>query len=70
MRVKTTYAKTLWCPFARSSNEGDYSANRTYDGDPDAGCKCIADRCMAWRPVGETGASGYCALMVNIQARP
>lgn len=54
-------AKTKWCPFARSLDDGVNVANREWvNGRPIAECMCLASNCMAWRWSDEI--DGYCGL--------
>jgi len=66
--MKIEDAKQKWCPFARSYASHDSSAasiNREWDGSPDNGTMCIADRCMAWRELRDNGVvtGGCCGLV-------
>jgi hypothetical protein len=62
-------ALTKWCPFARAyrytSDSNAVTVNRDMGGKPDAYCLCIADACMAWRPIvgTDTVERGYCQMM-------
>ena len=64
--MKSSEAKTKWCPFARSVGDNSV-ANRRYDGTPDSGALCIASDCMAWRVrlIGKTrdADEGECGLV-------
>jgi hypothetical protein len=47
-------ARDKWCPMARVStyldgNPAESAANRTDEGIPYAGSRCIASDCMMWR---------------------
>lgn len=45
-------AKTKWCPYVRGPDVaglGPVAANRTFEGEPRNGARCIASGCMAWR---------------------
>lgn len=56
-------AKTKWCPFARAPQErngASPTANRTAEGNPDIGAKCVASACMAWR--WYQADQGFCGL--------
>lgn len=60
-------AKKKWCPKFQVSTSicGEYSnrdvqVNREMDSDY---CKCIADECMAWRPIYKECINGtYCPV--------
>ena len=68
------YAKTKWCPFARtyattlnyrrSEISGVATTNRELGGVPDAGCMCIASACMAWRWRTNAEKDGLCGLIM------
>lgn len=62
-------AGTRWCPFARTISHGynhngdvidSVANNRTSEGDPDVGARCIGPMCMAWR--WQDQHTGYCGL--------
>jgi hypothetical protein len=66
-QMKDKEAKTKWCPFARSTGDGDFAANRNYEGGPDTGAFCIGSKCMAWNVfmLGDTrnDDEGRCGLV-------
>ena len=53
MRTRDEALQT-WCIHARRA----MGENRDADGNPAPGTMCIAERCQAWRDVGEN--LGYC----------
>lgn len=48
-------AKTMWCPYAKARDTKEVEAvavNRTFEGNKDSSCRCLATACMAWRWAG------------------
>lgn len=57
MAITVTAFSDRWCPFARVANQAD---NRSTDGMPHAGTRCIGEACMAWRWYYEDKDTGFC----------
>lgn len=66
MIVTRKQAQAMWCPFGRL----DMGHNRALDASPgdlhEAACRCMADRCMAWRwqsvPADGDERKGLCGI--------